>query len=131
MLACALSSPRGVIKVLVNSRRNIVAADVSSRECLLGVMELCGIPVSTRISLLTEDTAQDTCTVWKVTLRITSCCRALSQASRWWLRLSWAPAVKEAMCMVKRAQQAEKGIFLSCHGCSPSRALRLYTAAAT
>ncbi|KAH7987858.1 uncharacterized protein LOC119376683 [Rhipicephalus sanguineus] len=51
-LASALSSRPGVIKVRVNSRRNIVAADVSSRECieeLLGVTELCGIPVSARL----------------------------------------------------------------------------------
>ncbi|KAL3201225.1 hypothetical protein MRX96_012713 [Rhipicephalus microplus] len=52
MLASALSSWRGVIKVRVNTRQNIVAADVSSRECLeklLGASELCGIPVSARI----------------------------------------------------------------------------------
>ncbi|KAH7985593.1 hypothetical protein HPB52_025535 [Rhipicephalus sanguineus] len=51
-LASALSSRPGVIKVRVNSRRNIVAADVSSGECieeLLGVTELCGIPVSARL----------------------------------------------------------------------------------
>ncbi|KAL3248101.1 hypothetical protein MRX96_056674 [Rhipicephalus microplus] len=52
MLATALSSKRSVIKMRVNSRQNIVAANVSSRECLeeiLGVTELCGMPVSTRI----------------------------------------------------------------------------------
>ncbi|KAH7952533.1 hypothetical protein HPB52_023868 [Rhipicephalus sanguineus] len=51
-LASALSSRPSVMKVRVNSRQNIVAADVSSRECieeLLGVTELCGIPVSARL----------------------------------------------------------------------------------
>ncbi|KAH7975585.1 hypothetical protein HPB52_003535 [Rhipicephalus sanguineus] len=43
---------RGIIKVRVNRRRNIVAADVPSRKCLeelLGVTELCGIPVCARV----------------------------------------------------------------------------------
>ncbi|KAL3222314.1 hypothetical protein MRX96_050033 [Rhipicephalus microplus] len=45
-------------------------------------------------------------------------------------RLSWSSTVKEAISIVKRAQKAVKGIFLSGRGCSPSWAL-LYTAAAT
>ncbi|KAL3217011.1 hypothetical protein MRX96_032667 [Rhipicephalus microplus] len=52
MMTSVLPSQRGVIKVRVNSRRNILAADVSSRQCVeewLGVTDLCGIPVSTRI----------------------------------------------------------------------------------
>ncbi|KAL3247041.1 hypothetical protein MRX96_057279 [Rhipicephalus microplus] len=52
MLASALSSWRGVIKVRVNSHRNMLAADLSSQEYLeklLGVTEPCGMPVSTRI----------------------------------------------------------------------------------
>ncbi|KAH7985097.1 hypothetical protein HPB51_026880 [Rhipicephalus microplus] len=50
--ACArIYATLDVIKVWVNSRRNIVAADVFTREYLeklLGVTELCGIPVSAR-----------------------------------------------------------------------------------
>ncbi|KAH7944730.1 hypothetical protein HPB51_028554 [Rhipicephalus microplus] len=52
MLASALSSRRGVIKVRVNSRRSMLAADMSSREYmekLLGVTEPCGMTVSARI----------------------------------------------------------------------------------
>ncbi|KAH7952372.1 hypothetical protein HPB52_022046 [Rhipicephalus sanguineus] len=52
VVASALSTRPGVLKVRVNRRRNIVAADVSSRECieeLLSVTELCGIPVSARL----------------------------------------------------------------------------------
>ncbi|KAH7963736.1 hypothetical protein HPB52_022474 [Rhipicephalus sanguineus] len=51
-LASALSVRSGVIKERVKSSRNIVAADVSPQECLkepLGVTELCGIAVSSRI----------------------------------------------------------------------------------
>ncbi|XP_037503489.1 uncharacterized protein LOC119378402, partial [Rhipicephalus sanguineus] len=46
-------------------------------------------------------------------------------------RLSWAPAIKEAMGMVKRVQKAVKCIFLSGRGCAPSWALPLHAAAAT
>ncbi|KAH7971866.1 hypothetical protein HPB52_003489 [Rhipicephalus sanguineus] len=43
-LASALSVRRGIMKVRANIRPNVVAADMSSRDCL-GVLELCGIPV--------------------------------------------------------------------------------------
>nr|XP_037284957.1 uncharacterized protein LOC119177873 [Rhipicephalus microplus] len=35
-------------------------------------------------------------------------------------RVSWAPAIKEAIFMMKRTQKAVKGIFLSGRGCSSS-----------
>ncbi|KAH7963698.1 hypothetical protein HPB52_022426 [Rhipicephalus sanguineus] len=52
VLAFALSARPGVIKVRVNSRRNVKAADVSCRKFLddlPGVTERCRIPVCARV----------------------------------------------------------------------------------
>ncbi|KAL3174883.1 hypothetical protein MRX96_010916 [Rhipicephalus microplus] len=84
-LASALSSKRSVMKVRLKSRRNLWQPNCPPesfwRSCLVTLNSSSSLCPPKH--LLTEETAEGTCTVWKVTLRIRSYYRALSRASSW------------------------------------------------
>lgn len=51
-IARQLSATEGVVEVRVNTRRNIVAADAATEECLkalMGLTQICGVPVHARL----------------------------------------------------------------------------------